>query len=111
MSGATLRRTFQVAPDHPAFDGHFPGQPVLPGVALLAEVLEAARAEPALAECMGAAPRLAVVKFSAAVRPGASLAVEFTLAGNTLAWRVDEAGRVVASGQIARSDPAHDATP
>jgi 3-hydroxyacyl-[acyl-carrier-protein] dehydratase len=111
MSGATLRRTFEIAADHPAFDGHFPGQPVLPGVALLAEVLEAARAAPALAACLGAAPRLAVVKFSAAVRPGASLAVEFALGANVLSWRVDEAGRVVASGQIARSDAAAGAPP
>jgi 3-hydroxymyristoyl/3-hydroxydecanoyl-(acyl carrier protein) dehydratase len=104
MNGAVFRRTFAVAPDHPAFAGHFPGQPVLPGVALLAEVLEAARVEPLLAACLGAAPHLAVVKFSGAVRPGAALAVEFVVGAQTLAWRVDEAGRAVASGQIARAD-------
>ena len=106
MSGVVVRRTFEVAANHPAFEGHFPGQPVLPGVALLAEVLEAARVEPALRPCLGATPRLGVVKFTAFVRPGASLAIEFVIGAHTLAWRVDEAGRAVANGQIARADTA-----
>ena len=56
--------------------------------------------------CLGASPRLAVVKFTAPARPGASLAIEFVVGAQTLAWRVDEAGRAVASGQIARADTA-----
>ena len=106
MSGVVVRRRFEVEADHPAFDGHFPGQPVLPGVALLAEVLEAARVEPALRPCLGATPRLGVVKFTAFVRPGASLAIEFVVGVQNVAWRVEEAGRAVASGQIARADTA-----
>ena len=51
-----------------------------------------------------------MVKFTAPARPGASLAVEFVVGAQTLAWRVDEAGRAVASGQIARADAA-EATP
>jgi len=30
-----------VAPDHPAYEGHFPGHPMLPGAALLAQCLAA----------------------------------------------------------------------
>ena len=39
MPEMTSRR-IAVARDHPAFAGHFPGQPLLPGVVLLGEVLE-----------------------------------------------------------------------
>ena len=100
-----MRCSFDVAADHPAFDGHFPGQPVLPGVALLAEVLEAALDEPALAALRrrGAAPRSSASS-SAPVRPGRGSRSSSTLGAKTLGWRIDEAGRAVASGQIARAD-------
>jgi 3-hydroxyacyl-[acyl-carrier-protein] dehydratase len=97
-------REVEIAVDHPAFDGHFPGQPVLPGVALLAEVLEAALREPSLAVCVGSEPRLAVVKFLAPVGPGAALRIDFRLGARALEWRVAQGARDVASGQIARAD-------
>ena len=65
-------RKVEIAANHPAFDGHFPGQPLMPGVALLAQVLEAALNEPTLGACVGNEPRLAVVKFLAPVGPGGS---------------------------------------
>lgn len=104
MSELDVSRTLGIAADHPAFDGHFPGQPLLPGVALLAEVMEAALREPALAGCIGNAPRLAVVKFLAPVRPGASLRVDFHLGARALEWHVGEGPSSVASGRIARAD-------
>jgi len=97
-------RKLEIAADHPAFDGHFPGRPVLPGVALLAEVLEAALDEPALAACIGGEPRLAVVKFLAPVGPGAALVIDFRLGARMLEWRVRDSARDIASGQIARAD-------
>jgi 3-hydroxyacyl-[acyl-carrier-protein] dehydratase len=89
---------------HPAFEGHFPGRPILPGVALLAAVLEAAAGEPRLAASIGSAPRLAFVKFLAPVAPGASLAIEFRLGASAVDWQIDDRDRTVASGRIARAD-------
>ena len=98
--------TVAVASDHPAFDGHFPGRPILPGVAVLAEVLEAARAAPALAAAIGASPRLGVVKFLAPVAPGSTLSVTFRLGARTLDWQAGDGVRAVASGQFVRADLA-----
>ena len=96
-----LRRTpLRIGADHPAFDGHFPGQPLLPGVALLAEVLEAALDDPAFAAAIGPAPRLASVKFLAPVRPGAVLSVELLASPRGVRFEVREGARLAASGQF-----------
>ncbi len=89
-----------ITSDHPAFAGHFPGDPLLPGVALLAEVLEAVLDEPALAATVGAAPRLGAVKFLAPVRPGARLAITLEPGARGLRFEVREGERVAASGQF-----------
>jgi 3-hydroxymyristoyl/3-hydroxydecanoyl-(acyl carrier protein) dehydratase len=106
MTGVVATAHVEIGAGHPAFEGHFPGRPILPGVALLAAVLEAAAAEPRLAACVGAAPRLGVVKFLAPVGPDASLAISFRLRANDLDWQVADRGRAVASGRIARADGA-----
>ncbi|HET7795046.1 MAG TPA: 3-hydroxyacyl-ACP dehydratase [Rhizobacter sp.] len=89
-----------VSPDHPAFAGHFPGQPLLPGVSLLAEVLEAVLRDPDLASKVGPTPRLGVVKFLAPVRPGATLAIHFDAGPTALRFEVRNAERAVASGHF-----------
>lgn len=94
------RVELHIAPDHPAFAGHFPGQPLLPGVSLLSEVLEAVLDAPALAARVGLAPRVGAVKFLAPVRPGAQLAIELTDGPRAVRFEVREADRLVASGQF-----------
>ena len=66
-------RELAIAADHPAFAGHFPGQPVLPGVVLVAEVLEALLGDPALAIDPGRPLGLRQVKFLSPVMPGERL--------------------------------------
>lgn len=71
-----VRFTHEVPADHPAFAGHFPGQPLLPGALLLSEVMEAVQRVPAIAARLGAQPTLAAVKFLSPVRPGDALSIE-----------------------------------
>ncbi|AKJ30468.1 hypothetical protein [Caldimonas brevitalea] len=73
--------SLRIPVDHPSFVGHFPGQPLLPGVVLLAEVLEALLGDPEIAVRLGSAPRLGAVKFLAPVGPGAGLRVVWEAAG------------------------------
>ncbi|MDB5732518.1 MAG: Beta-hydroxyacyl-(acyl-carrier-protein) dehydratase FabA/FabZ [Variovorax sp.] len=67
--------TRHVPADHPAFAGHFPGQPLLPGALLLAEVQEAIHGRPAMSARLGAQPMLAAAKFLSPVRPGGTLSI------------------------------------
>jgi 3-hydroxyacyl-[acyl-carrier-protein] dehydratase len=76
MAELALRRRIAIAREHPAFAGHFPGQPLLPGVVLLGEALEVLLRE--VPGALGSAPRVSAVKFLAPVRPGADLEVRWT---------------------------------
>jgi 3-hydroxymyristoyl/3-hydroxydecanoyl-(acyl carrier protein) dehydratase len=104
MSSASVH----IPADHPAFAGHFPGQPLLPGVALLSEVLEAVMGDAALAARVGPSPRIGTVKFLAPVRPGAQLSIQFDAGASSLRFEVHGEGgeghengrRLVASGHF-----------
>jgi 3-hydroxyacyl-[acyl-carrier-protein] dehydratase len=64
-----------VAPDHPAAEGHFPGNPIIPGAVLLAEALHAIGTHLgfALERC-----RIRSAKFPHPARPGSRVAIEFS---------------------------------
>ncbi|MBE7213530.1 MAG: hypothetical protein INR65_21140 [Gluconacetobacter diazotrophicus] len=70
-----LRWTFTVPVDHPLFEGHFPGHPILPGVVTLGWLLAAA--ERFLGRPLGDV-ELLNVKFQVVILPGTPL--ELTLA-------------------------------
>ncbi len=109
--GDTVRLTREVPHDHPSFAGHFPGQPLLPGALILAEVQEAMSQVPALMARLGRHPSLAAAKFLAPVGPGAHLTIELVpepggAAGVRFEVRQGEvlaaSGRWVASGEGAQ---------
>jgi 3-hydroxymyristoyl/3-hydroxydecanoyl-(acyl carrier protein) dehydratase len=95
--------TLDVARDHPAFEGHFPGHPILPGVVLLAEAMAAIEA------ATGTSARdwtVEQAKFLGVVEPGARLAL--TLAAKPsggVSFELREGERLVASGALARRVP------
>ena len=69
---AVAERSFPA--DHPAAQGHFPGNPVIPGAVLLAETLRA------IEEGLGLnlmSCRIQSAKFLAPTRPGDRVAIEF----------------------------------
>ena len=61
--------------DHPAADGHFPGNPIIPGAVLLSEALKAIEGD------LGASLspyKIKAAKFFLPTRPGDRVVIEFT---------------------------------
>ena len=87
-------RTFTVPADHPAFAGHFPGMPVLPGAALLDEVLHV------LEEDLAFNPlewQITTAKFLEPVRPGDVLVVEHSANADVIRFALRVADRAAHS--------------
>ncbi|WP_235971817.1 3-hydroxyacyl-ACP dehydratase FabZ family protein [Azohydromonas caseinilytica] len=100
-SRSVVRR---IAVDHPSFAGHFPGQPLLPGVLLLAEVMEALHGAD-LPAPPGQAYEMRNVKFLCPVRPGDEIRIELQCETERARFTVQCRDQVAASGQIAWSAP------
>lgn len=87
-----------VAADDRRFDGHFPGDPMLPGACLVDLVIDALTRADVLA---AATPReLAVAKFLAPVRPGDTVRIDWRRQGGTLRFECRVAAVLVASGSL-----------
>ena len=96
-----LVRTIEVAADHPAFAGHFPGLPILPGALLLDEALRAIETDRNLDLTQW---QLTAAKFLEPARPGDALAIEHSAApGGTLRFAVRIAGRPALTGTLSLS--------
>ncbi len=99
----------QIAADHPAYAGHFPGRPVLPGVVLLDAALHVLAVRLGMQAIPG---QIKAAKFLSPVRPGETLTLHYAAApagGFRFEIRCLEIGgeRSVASGAVmlSRANP------
>lgn len=84
--------------DHPAFAGHFPGTPILPGVVLLDTALQAiANANGiALDRC-----QISSVKFLSPANPGEALEIQHAISANgTIRFDIVAGMRKIVNGSI-----------
>ncbi len=84
--------------DHPAFAGHFPGTPIVPGVVLLDEALHA------IALAAGISPatcQISSVKFLSPLKPGESVVIEHETQNNgSVRFDVVCGTRKIVSGSV-----------
>ncbi len=90
------------------FDGHFPGRPVVPGIALVHWALTLAQRELGLAAAPSA---LESVKFQQALLPGADFELTLAKEPTRVGWRYAQDGAGLASGRARFDAPpgAHEA--
>ena len=90
-----------VDPAWPAFDGHFPGAPVLPGAYLLALVLREIERHGALAARVADRElQVQQVKFLAPVRPGDTLRMQLQADDTGIDFTVQRDATPIARGRI-----------
>ena len=105
MNGSGI--SLSIAADHPAYAGHFPGQPILPGVVLLDAALYALATQQGLpAASIQINVQIKSAKFLSPVQPGAALTLYASeTSGGGLRFEIrglDSHGieRAVASGTL-----------
>jgi 3-hydroxyacyl-[acyl-carrier-protein] dehydratase len=88
-----IATTFQISTAHPSLPGHFPGQPVVPGVVLLDRL--AAEVERSLNARLRKLPQ---VKFMRPLKPGESARLTLDFTAPTGRFVIECGGDVVAKG-------------
>jgi len=90
-----MEQKLRIARDHPAYEGHFPGHPLLPGVVLIAEAMAALDASDWT---------LASAKFLSPVEPGMALTLAHAAKGpDTLEFEIASPRGIVATGTLSKS--------
>lgn len=94
---------FTISSDHPCLPGHFPGRPLVPGVVVLEQVLQA------IAQQTGVPVttlRLPQVKFMAPLLPGQTAIIELEgAAPHYWRFKVLRDGQLLVRGELVTASP------
>ena len=96
----TFRTALQIDAAHPALAGHFPGNPLVPGVVVLERVAAALRA------WRGERVEKLDAKFVQPLRPGEAATIALDDDGARVRFEVTGAGGVLARGTLVAADRA-----
>jgi 3-hydroxymyristoyl/3-hydroxydecanoyl-(acyl carrier protein) dehydratase len=84
----------RIAAAHPALPGHFPGNPIVPGVVLLDRIAAA------IERSRGARiAKIAAVKFLAPLNPDEDAELRVALDGARMRFRIDRGGEPILRGE------------
>jgi 3-hydroxymyristoyl/3-hydroxydecanoyl-(acyl carrier protein) dehydratase len=88
-----------IAADHPAFAGHFPGMPIVPGVVLLDEVLHALQLDQ---EAAKQSWQISNVKFLSPMKPGDTAVIRYACNANgSIIFDIVNGERHIVTGSLA----------
>ncbi len=94
----TIEKQLLIAPSHPSLAGHFPGNPIVPGVVILGEILES------IGQSLGErlmVIQVPVVKFHSPLRPNETVDLTFDLLPKQhVTFSCHVGSRRIASGQF-----------
>jgi 3-hydroxymyristoyl/3-hydroxydecanoyl-(acyl carrier protein) dehydratase len=91
--------------DSPWFPGHFPGDPILPGIAQLGIVHDLLLQHPGLTGNKGSLARMKKIRFRRIIRPGEKMHIIISHASkNEFSFKISVADEQAASGILVISD-------
>lgn len=100
MNATPLRIALPFEPDHPAFAGHFPSMPIIPGVQLLDRALLLIESNSGI-RLQG----VQAAKFLSPAGPGDALELEYQIGDRLVSFDIHCGQRKIASGQFMRHPP------
>lgn len=95
MTTSAQRFPLRFDSSHPAFPGHFPGRPILPGVQLLDQAKRIIESQ-----CRLTLEGIQVAKFLSPAGPGDILELTYDIDDNSIHFEINCGKRRVANGQF-----------
>jgi len=97
LTARAVKYYTQIEPNHPALEGHFPDNPIVPGVVILDQVIIAFKKEHGDSCTIHKIPS---VKFLSPLKPGDRLEFTFDVSNNLVRFSGQCGEKTLVSGQL-----------